>query len=87
MLQVLMEEARLDASLSALVEAPAGDRSRERQGQEHAAVQASDVPTHHTGGEVHVFAHDLLNAYHQWPVKQAYHDTFSRAADALQLLT
>ena len=54
-----------------------------RRGEDWRSSTHNHVPTHHTvgdfaamarrHGEIHVFGHDLLNAYMQWPVATFLH--------------
>ena len=66
----------------------------------NATIRAWDVPTHHMAGDfaamarrmtdagddLHVFGHDLLNVYRQWPVRHPSHNaTFLRTKHGLTL--
>ena len=71
-----------------------------RRSSHNATVRAWDVPTHHMVGDfvsmpkkmadarscLHVFGHDLLNAYRQWPVRHPSHNaTFLHTEHGLTL--
>ena len=71
-----------------------------RRSSHNATIRAWDMPTHHmvgdfaamarrmtdAGDDLHVFGHDLLNAYRQWPVRHPSHNaTFLRTKHGLTL--
>ena len=71
-----------------------------RRSGHNATVRADDIPTHHfvtdfaalarhladEGTDLHLYGHDLLNAYRQWPVREpAQCGTFLPTTDGVTL--